>query len=57
MYLINAAFKVTAYTFLAWCSVSLVDVVGIVVLEFFKGKTHYRVRGSLPPLHTILLLK
>ena len=44
-YLINAASKFMESALLAWCSVSLVSVVGIAVLGFCKGKTNSRVHS------------
>ena len=39
------------YALLAWYSVSLTTIVGIVVLDYYNGKIHNRVCGSMPSFH------
>ena len=55
-YFMSAAFDVMAYALYAMCPVFLFYVLGDVALQSCNGNTHNRVCGSLPYLHTILLL-
>ena len=55
-YLVIAAFDVMSNVLYAMCLVLIFYVLGDVALQSCNGNTHNRVCGSLPHLHTILLL-